>query len=109
MIDIKLILEKPEYVKAALAKKLWDFDPKPIQDLAEKRLDLIKKVEANKAEQNRLSASVPQIKKEGGDVARNARQTMERRLGRSVVTPDRASDYILPAEDAEAKELPSDS
>ena len=69
MIDIKLILEKPEYVKAALAKKLWDFDPKPIQDLAEKRLDLIKKVEANKAEQNRLSASVPQIKKEGGDVA----------------------------------------
>ena len=69
MIDIKLILEKPEYVKEALAKKLWDFDPKPIQDLAEKRLDLIKKVEANKAEQNRLSASVPQIKKEGGDVA----------------------------------------
>ena len=69
MIDIKLILEKPEYVKAALAKKLWDFDPKPIQDLAEARLVLIKKVEANKAEQNRLSASVPQVKKEGGDVA----------------------------------------
>ena len=69
MIDIKLILEKPDYVKAALAKKLWDFDPKPIQDLAEQRLVLIKKVEANKAEQNRLSASVPQIKKQGGDVA----------------------------------------
>ncbi|MCR5490526.1 MAG: serine--tRNA ligase [Bacilli bacterium] len=68
MIDIKLILEKPDYVKEALAKKLWDFDPKPIQDLAEERLVLIKKVEANKAERNRLSASVPQVKKEGGDV-----------------------------------------
>ena len=68
MIDIKLILEKPDYVVAALKKKLWDFDPKPIQDLSARRLDLLKRVEANKAEQNRLSASVPKIKKEGGDV-----------------------------------------
>ena len=34
------------------------------------------------------------IAKEGGDVAREARQTMERRLGRSVVSQKRASDYI---------------
>lgn len=68
MLDVKLILEKPEYVKEALAKKLWDFDPKPIIELSAKRLELLKKVEANKAEQNKLSASVPQIKKEGGDV-----------------------------------------
>ncbi|MCF0112410.1 MAG: serine--tRNA ligase, partial [Bacilli bacterium] len=68
MLDIKLILEKPEYVKEALAKKLWDFDPKPIQELSAKRLDLLKKVEANKSEQNKLSKSVPQVKKEGGDV-----------------------------------------
>ncbi|MBO7144956.1 MAG: hypothetical protein J6W13_09050 [Salinivirgaceae bacterium] len=34
------------------------------------------------------------IAKEGGDVAREARQTMERRLGRSVVSQERASDYI---------------
>ena len=38
MIDIKLILEKPDYVVAALKKKDWDFDPKPIQDLSAKRL-----------------------------------------------------------------------
>ena len=68
MIDIKLILEKPEYVKEALAKKLWDFDPAPIQEAADKRLTLIKRVEANKAKRNTLSASVPQVKKEGGDV-----------------------------------------
>lgn len=68
MIDIKLILEKPDYVKEALAKKLWDFDPQPIQDLSAKRLSLLKEVEANKAEQNKLSASVPAKKKAGEDV-----------------------------------------
>ena len=68
MIDIKLILEKPDYVVAALKKKDWDFDPKPVQDLSKKRLDLLKEVEASKSEQNRLSKSVPQVKKEGGDV-----------------------------------------
>ena len=34
------------------------------------------------------------IAKEGGNVAFEARQTMERRLGHSVVSPERASDYI---------------
>lgn len=68
MIDIKLILEKPEMVKEALAKKGWDFDPAPIQALAAERLTLLQSVEAIKAEQNKLSASVPQVKKEGGDV-----------------------------------------
>ena len=38
------------------------------------------------------------IAQEGGNVARDARQTMERRLGRSVVSPKRASDYIKPIE-----------
>ncbi len=68
MIDIKLILEKPDYVVAALKKKNWDFDPKPIADLSAKRLELLKQVEASKSEQNKLSKSVPQVKKEGGDV-----------------------------------------
>ena len=69
MNDMKLILEKPQYVKEALAKKLWDFDPEPLLALSSKRRALLQEVEANKAEQNRLSASVPAIKKEGGDPA----------------------------------------
>lgn len=68
MFDVKLILEKPDYVKAALKKKLWDFDPTEIIELSSQRLELLKKVEAIKAEQNKLSASVPAVKKEGGDV-----------------------------------------
>ena len=36
------------------------------------------------------------VAREGGDVAREARETMEKRLGRSVVSSERASDYIIP-------------
>ena len=43
---------------------------------------------------------------EGGRVAKVARQELERSLGRSVVTSQKASDYLPPVEDAEAKELP---
>ncbi len=68
MIDAKLIEEKPEYVKAALAKKGWDFDPAPLLSLFQKRRALLKEVESNKAEQNKLSASVPMKKKAGEDV-----------------------------------------
>ena len=68
MIDPKLIEAKAEYVKEALAKKLWDFDPAPLLALFQKRRELTKEVEENKAQQNRLSKSVPQVKKEGGDV-----------------------------------------
>lgn len=68
MIDPKLIEAKPEYVKEALAKKLWDFDPAPLLSLFQERRELTKKVEDNKAQQNKLSKSVPQVKKEGGDV-----------------------------------------
>ena len=44
-------------------------------------------------------AESQRIAKEGGEVAREARETMERRLGRSVVSSERASDYIRPIED----------
>jgi seryl-tRNA synthetase len=68
MLDVKLIEEKPEFVKEALAKKGWDFDPAPLLGLFKERRELLKRVEASKAEQNKLSASVPQVKRAGGDV-----------------------------------------
>lgn len=39
-------------------------------------------------------AESQRIAKEGGDLARNARETMEKRLGRSVVSPEKASEHI---------------
>ena len=68
MIDLKLIEEKPEEVKERLAKKGWDFDPAPLLSLFAERRRLLKNVEENKAERNKLSASVPTLKKSGGDV-----------------------------------------
>ncbi len=42
--------------------------PEPLLALFQKRRELTKTVEENKAQQNRLSKSVPQVKKDGGDV-----------------------------------------
>ena len=46
------------------------------------------------------------IAKEGGEVAKEARETMERRLGRSLVSPERASDYIIKSIEASDDEKP---
>ena len=43
---------------------------------------------------------------EGGKVAKVARQQLEQSLGRSVVTSQRAADYVKPIEQAQATELP---
>lgn len=68
MLDLNLIKTKPEYVKAALKKKGWDVDFTDVITKMDERLSLIQKVETVKAEINKLSASVPQVKKDGGNV-----------------------------------------
>ena len=45
----------------------------------------------------------------GGRIAKNARKDLEKELGHSVVSPAKASDYLAPVEDAEAKALPEDT
>ena len=49
-----------------------------------------------------------QTAKEGGEVARNARADIESRLGHTVISSERASDYIRPIENNKPQELPSD-
>ena len=44
-------------------------------------------------------AQSSQTAREGGEVARNARADIESRIGRSVISSERASDYIRPIED----------
>lgn len=68
MIDQKLILENPEEIAKKLAKKGCIVDFKPFLDLVSRRKELLIKVENAKAERNKLSASVPEVKKSGGDV-----------------------------------------
>ena len=42
----------------------------------------------------------------GGKVAKNAREDLERQLGRSVISSERASDHIRPIEEGKEQELP---
>jgi len=69
MIDINLIRNNTEYVKKALLKKGWDVNFEEILNWDKEKRELLVKIENNKAEQNKLSKSVPEVKKNGGDVA----------------------------------------
>jgi len=50
-------------------------------------------------------AESKQVAKSGGETAKLARLDIERKTGKSAISSMRASDYIRPIEDAEAKEL----
>lgn len=70
MLDINRIRENPEKVKELLKRKLWDADFTELLEWDKRKKELIQFVEGNKAEMNRLSASVPQAKKNGEDVSK---------------------------------------
>ena len=70
MLDIKMVRNEPEAVKAAVKKRCLDLDNVVDEILAidAERRALGAKTEALKAEQNAVSKRIPQLKKEGGDV-----------------------------------------
>ena len=71
MLDIKYIKENPEEVIARLAKKGKEAreDIEKIIELDAKRRALIAETEALKAEQNKITKTIPALKKEGKDTA----------------------------------------
>ncbi|MBE6818877.1 MAG: serine--tRNA ligase [Ruminococcaceae bacterium] len=71
MLDIKVIRENPDRVKQAMKNRNGDYDEIIDRVLAcdEKRRELNSKADGLKAEQNKASKQIPQIKKEGGDVS----------------------------------------
>ena len=69
MIDINRIRENPEHIKKLLEGKLWETDFTELLNWDKEKRDLIAVVEGNKAEMNKLSASVPAAKKAGEDVS----------------------------------------
>ncbi len=71
MLDIKQIKENPEEYKARLAtrQKSYDAEIDRLLELDVARRALITDTEQKKAEQNRISKSIPMLKKEGKDVA----------------------------------------
>ncbi|MBE6672823.1 MAG: serine--tRNA ligase, partial [Ruminococcaceae bacterium] len=71
MLDIKLIKENPDAVKAGLRAKEVDCDETVDRILAldEQRRALIASTEERKARQNKVSKEIPMLKKQGKDVA----------------------------------------
>ena len=71
MLDIKRIKENPDAVKAGLKAKEVDCDATidRILELDEQRRALIASTEERKAHQNKVSKEIPQLKKQGKDVA----------------------------------------
>lgn len=43
--------------------------------------------------------------KTGGRIAKNAREDLEKEIGRSVISSSKASDYLVQTEDVETKEI----
>ena len=64
--------------------------------------------EISKRKNPRTMGQNMQVAKEGGEVAKAARQQLENTIGESVVSPIKASDYIHPIEEVKAQELPFD-
>ena len=71
MIDLKFLRAEPDTVKANVKKRCKDMDREidEILELDTERRQMTAAIEAKKAEQNAVSRKIPQIKKEGGDVA----------------------------------------
>jgi len=71
MLDIKYIKENTEYVKQRLIDKGRDCNAEIDEILAldAKRREMIAATEADKAEQNKVSKSIPALKKAGQDTA----------------------------------------
>ena len=71
MLDIKLIKENPDAVKAGMKAKEVDCDATidRILELDEQRRTLIASTEQRKARQNKVSKEIPALKKAGKDVA----------------------------------------
>lgn len=71
MLDIKLIRDNPDYVKAAVKKREMNLDNvvDEILTVDKERREAIGKTEEMKAEQNSVSKEIPKIKKAGGDAS----------------------------------------
>ncbi len=69
MLDIRVIRENPEKVKAALSRRCKDYGAEVdrVLELDARRREILGKSESIKAEQNAASKKIPQLKKAGED------------------------------------------
>ncbi|MEW6412535.1 MAG: serine--tRNA ligase [Candidatus Zixiibacteriota bacterium] len=86
MLDLKFIRENPDLVKAGLKKKYDNSNIDKILGLDDRRREIIRQVEALKAERNAASAEIAK-KKKAGEPADNAIEAM-RKVGENIAAMD---------------------
>ena len=69
MLDIELIRSDPEFVRAALLKRMDDVDLGPILEADALRRKLASEVDAVRAERNRQAKEIGRLKASGADTA----------------------------------------
>ena len=113
MLDMNLIRQDPEFVKAALAKREYEVDFTELLQWDARRKEIIAEGEALKAERNKVNKEIPAIKKQGGDIAPIMAKMKE--MGETVKALDdelkevetKITDFVaalpnLPADDVQA-------
>ena len=71
-------------------------------EMALNTLDEASASELSKQRNPQGFAQQTKVAKDGGSVAKAARNQLESQLGRSIISPEKASDYLLPGETEEA-------
>lgn len=69
MIDLKLLRNEPEKIKAALSRRKENVDIDALLALDKEKREIMYDVEQKKAEQNTVSKKIPAMKKAGEDTA----------------------------------------
>lgn len=77
MLDLNLIRENPEKVKAALLKRMDKVDFTEILELDKERRELLVKVETLQSKRNTLSKEIAQLKRQGKDAEDNFEEMKE--------------------------------
>lgn len=70
MLDVKYVVENTEAVKAAMANRSGSYDVDAVVELDARRRELLREVEALKADRNRASEKIAQMKKAGQDASK---------------------------------------
>lgn len=105
MLDLNRIKDNPEAVRQALLKKGWNADFSELLGDLSKRVELLIRIENVKAEKNRLSASVPLLKREGKDPAPVFSRVKE--LSASIVSSEEELKVLQAKIDAYVAALPN--
>lgn len=70
MLDVKYVVENTEAVKTAMATRSGSYDVDAVVKLDARRRELLREVEALKADRNRASEKIAQMKKAGQDASK---------------------------------------